>query len=89
MATTKKSYSDLDQQQIFKRSYNEESGTLGVDGFVAGKVGRKVVRSITTTNVANDTEVFTFSENGEHLFTIQVVYADDTLATLVSVERTA
>ena len=89
MGTTKKSYTDLDQEQLFKRSYNSETGTLGIDGFIAGKVGRKITRSITTTNVANDTEVFEFLEDGTLLYRLAVVYTDDTLTTLVSVERLA
>jgi len=86
---TKKNFSDLDQQQIFKRLYNDESGTLGVDGFVVGVVGRKIERTVVTTTVTNDTEVFTFSENGSAVYTIKVIYSDASLETLLSVERTA
>ncbi len=89
MVETKKQYSELDQQQLFKKAYNQEAATLGIDGFVAGMVGRKIERSLTTTTVANDTEVFSFSENGTLLYTLNVVYTDDSLGTLLSVERTA
>ncbi len=89
MAETNKQFSDLDQQQVLKKAYNKETATLGVDGFVAGKVGRKIIRSVITTTVANDTEVFEFQESGLSLYTIQVVYTDASLDTLISVERTA
>lgn len=89
MADTTKQFTELDQQQVLKKSYNKETATLGVDGFIAGKVGRKIVRSVETTTVLNDTEVFAFSEDGQDLYTLKVVYSDASLETLVSVERTA
>ena len=89
MAKTSKGLSERDSRQIDQHIYNEVNASVTVDGFVVGKVGHKVERALGTTNVANDTEVFTFSDGGTVLYVISVVYTDDTLGTLLSVERTA
>ena len=89
MSDATKPFSLYDQQQIFKKAYNP-SGTLAVDGFLAGEVGRKITRALTTTNVANDTEIFTYYEQQSILlFELTVVYTDATRTDLLSVERTA
>ena len=80
---------ERDHQQVQKHVYNEVNASLTVDGFLVGKVGHKVVRSLETTTVPNDTEVFDFYDGAELIYTIKTVYADDTLETLISVERTA
>lgn len=85
MAQTQKPLSDRDGQQTLQASYNDVNDTLGVDGFVVGKVGRKVVRSQPTSVQ----EQFDFSEDGTLLYSILVIYTDSTLGTLVSVERIA
>ena len=38
---TSKTFTEYDQQQVIKKVYNPD-GTLGVNGFLAGKVGHKV-----------------------------------------------
>jgi hypothetical protein len=87
--TTLKPPSDLDATQTEQRSYNDVNSTFGVDGFLTGLVGRKVTLAISTTNVANDTETYTFSENGVQLYVYTVIYTDGTRTTLLSAERTA
>jgi hypothetical protein len=87
--TTLKPASDLDATQTEQRSYNDVNSTFGVDGFLTGLVGRKVTLAISTTNVANDTETYTFSENGVQLYVYTVIYTDGTRTTLLSAERTA
>jgi len=89
MADTSKPKSPLDANQTLQKSYNDESGTLGVDGFVSGKVGHRVARSLTTTNVTDDTEVLTYSDSGTQLLVLHIVYTDGTLNTLLYVERVA
>lgn len=88
MSATQKRFSEFDQNQIFKKSYND-AGTLSVDGFIAGLVGRKVALAISTTTVANDTQTFTFSENGTTLFVIKIIYTDSSYSTMISAERIA
>lgn len=88
MSATQKRFSEFDQNQIFKKSYND-AGTLSVDGFLTGLVGRKVELTISTTTVLNDTQTFQFSENGTTLFVLKVIYTDNTYATMISAERIA
>lgn len=89
MATTTKKMSRKDQEQTLRSAYNDVNSTLAVDGFLVGLVGRKVVQTITTTTLANDTAVFAFSENGVALYTITVIYTDGTQTIMLSAERTA
>lgn len=85
MAQTQKPLSNRDGSQTLQASYNDVNDTLGVDGFVVGKVGRKIVRSTPSAT----TEQYDFSEDSVLLYTILITYTDATLETLVSVERTA
>lgn len=89
MAETRKRLSEYDAPQITQKIYNSESGTISVDGFLAGKVGRKINQALATTAIANDTEVFTFSEDGVTLFVLTMVYTSGTRQLMISAERTA
>ena len=88
MAETKKPLSEYDASQVMQKSYNSEGSTLGVEGFVAGKLGRKIELAISTTTVANDTESWTYSEDGTTLYVLTVIYTDGNRDTMISVERT-
>jgi hypothetical protein len=83
MADTTKELSDRDYQQTLKHSYNDVDGTLSVNGFLVGLVGRKVTRTLTDSV----TEDYEFSENGTVLYTIRLIYTSSTLETLLSAER--
>jgi hypothetical protein len=89
MSETQKPLSNRDYQQTLRASFNDSDKTLSVSGFLTGKVGHKVELSIATTNVANDTEVFSFSDSGTALYTLTIIYTDATRGTLLSAERTA
>jgi hypothetical protein len=89
MSITQKPLSHLDYEQTLQSSYNDVNATLGVDGFLTGRVGRKIELAISTTTIANDTETYSFSENGTALYTLKIIYTDGTRAQMVSVERTA
>ena len=89
MSITKKPPTKLDYEQALQGSYNDVNSTLSVDGFLTGKVGRKIELTISTTTIANDTEIYSFSENGIALYTLTIVYTDGSRAQLSSVERTA
>jgi hypothetical protein len=77
----------LDGAQTLKESYNPDSASLSVDGFLAGVVGRRIDLTITTTTVANDTETYLFSELGVSLHSYQVVYTDGTRTTMLYAVR--
>lgn len=87
MSESTKAPSEYSQQQIVQRSFNTEGHTLGVDGFLAGKVGRKVDLAISTTTIAGDTETYSFSESGTALFAYKVIYTDGSRSLMLSAER--
>lgn len=89
MAKTQKPLSDLDADQTLQSSYNDSDGTISTNGFLVGVVGRRIDLAISTTNVANDTETYAFSENSNALYTLQIVYTDGTRATMLFAVRTA
>jgi hypothetical protein len=63
--------------------------SLITSGFLVGKVGRKIEIARATTNVADDTQVITFIQDGATLYTLEIVYTDATLSELISAERIA
>lgn len=89
MANTKKKATKLDYEQAIQGVYNDENATLSVDGFLTGKVGRKVELTISTTTVLDDTETYNFSEDGVALYELTIIYTDGTRAQMISAERTA
>ena len=88
---TNKIMSDRDFQQTLRYSYNDVDASLNVNGFLAGAVGRKIIQTITTTNVANDTQILDFTENSGTLALYQytVIYSDASQTLMLSAERTA
>ena len=89
MSITTKPKSGLDGNQTLQKAYNDEGATLGVDGFIVGKVGHRVDLAVSTTNVADDTETYTFSDNSTQLYVIRLIYTDGTRELLSSAERIA
>jgi hypothetical protein len=87
MSTTSKRLSERDANQTQQSTYNQETATTSVDGFLAGKVGHKISIATTTTNVANDSETITYSDNGNTLMVIKNIYSDGTRQVLLSAER--
>lgn len=87
MAITRKPPSDLDYSQTLQGAFNDVDATVSTNGFLVGKVGRKIVMTISTTSVANDTETYAFSEDAIALYSLRLIYTDSGRATLVSAER--
>lgn len=85
MSGTTKPFSEFDATQCTKKSYNDVNATLGVDGFIVGQVGRQITRS----DINSTTEDYSFYDNATLLYTIRIVYTDNTQAKLASVTRTA
>jgi hypothetical protein len=86
---SKKQPSILSSDNVMRDVHVTESSSLTINGFVTGKVGRKIELAITTTNVANDTEVYTYKEDGSTVMVLTVVYTNGNRDVLLSVERTA
>lgn len=89
MSSTSKPVSGLDEAQAIRGAYNEVDDSLSVNGFLVAEIGRKVVMSVSTTTIANDTETYVFSENSVSLYTIKIIYTDGSRDTMISAERTA
>lgn len=87
MSITQKPLSHLDYEQTMQSSYNDVNATLSVDGFLTGKVGRKVELAISTTTIVDDTENYSFSENGTALYALKIIYTDGSRALMISAER--
>jgi len=93
MPNTTKPGTKLDYEQAIQGAYNDVNSTLGVDGFLTGKIGRKVelgISSETITGVitgVDNVETYSFSENGTTLYILKIIYTDTTRSQMVSAER--
>lgn len=87
MSNTTKQISKNDQENAIRYSYNDVEGSLTVNGFLVGKVGRKVELVISTTNVSDDTETYTFKEGSTALYSLRVIYTTGARDQLLSAER--
>lgn len=87
MAKTQKQFSERDFQQVIRAIFNDEASTISIDGFIVGKVGRKITRTLSTTTITDDTETFDYLEDGVSLFQLKVIYTDGAREDLLSVER--
>lgn len=89
MANTTKNMSEKDFQQVLRGAFNDVDKTITTNGFLVGKVGHKVTCTISTTNVANDTETYEFLDSGVSLYQLRVIYTDGGKTQLLSAERIA
>lgn len=89
MSSTNKKASPLSSENVLRNSYIEETKVLGVGGFIGSKVGHKITLDIQTTNVANDTELYTYYDGPTQLMQIKVVYTNGARDIMQSVERIA
>lgn len=83
MSSTNKPLSEYDFQHVIRKAHNED-GTLGVNGFIVGQLGRKITRTL----VNSTTEDYSFFDGTTLLYTIRIIYTDSSRADLASVERT-
>lgn len=84
---TSKPSSDVDASQTLQGAFNDVDKTITINSFLVGLVGREITLVIQTTNVANDTELYTFLESGTQLYQFQIIYTDGTRTTLMSATR--
>ncbi len=89
MANTTKQMSEKDFQQVLRGAFNDVDKTVSTNGFLVGKVGHRVTSTISTTNVANDTETYEFFDVSTSLYQIRVIYTDGGRTDLLSAERIA
>lgn len=89
MSNTRKPLSKQDYENIMRQTFNEGDASLTTNGFLVGAIGRKVEIAITTTTIANDTQTVTYSENGNTLYSLKIIYTDGTRTLMLSAERIA
>lgn len=85
-----KRMSQQDADQNIRQSYNPANGTLGIDGFLTGLVGRKINFTTSTTTITGDTLVIDFYENfgANLLYEFTLIFTDGTQTVLLSATRT-
>ncbi len=83
----------LDGTQALAHSFNDVNATVSVDGFLVQKVGNQVAMALATTNVSDDTEIYSFYDNAlvsaNLLYEITIVYTDNTRAQMITATRSA
>lgn len=84
MADTTKPFSEYDDKQIMQKAYNPKDGTLATGGFLAGKLGHKVTRTVVSPTVDD----FAFFDGAVALYTIRVTYDDAAHTNVDQAERT-
>ena len=81
---------DLDANQTLTGAFNQVDNSFTINGFLVGKINNKITLTITTTTIANDTQVFSFyCDLTTLIYTFTLVYTDATYGTLISATRTA
>lgn len=90
MSKIQKKLSRLSVENIFKSSYNDEDSSLTISGFVSSKIGNRITVTIATTNVPDDTEIFSYFENTTTLlYTLTIIYSSSSRDQMLSAQRTA
>lgn len=89
MADTTKPLSKQDGPQTLQYAFNDNTRTLGVSGFISAKVGHRITLTISTTNVANDTETYEYFNDSTSLMQLRIIYTSGTRELMLSVERIA
>lgn len=76
-----------DANQVIQQSGNDVDSSLQVSGFLTSKIGAKITLAISTTDVADDTETYTFFDNETELYQIRLIYTSAAKTQLISAER--
>lgn len=86
---TQKRITQKDSAQTLTNAFNDVDSSISVGTFLTATVGRKVSLAIATTTVANDSEIYAYSENGIALYSLKITYTDGTRSQFISAERIA
>lgn len=88
MSNIDKTTTNLDANQVLKKSFNDSDATLSTSTFLTAKAGNKITLTISTTDIANDTETYSYFDGVNLLYTIKVIYTDGDRTQMISAERT-
>jgi hypothetical protein len=89
MSKTSKGRSEMPGMKVLQTAFNEGDASLTTSGFLNAKVGHRVTLAISTTNVADDTETYSFYDETVLLYQIRLIYTSAARSTLISAERIA
>lgn len=89
MSVSKKRQSKQSAENVLRSSFVDESKSLSINGFVTAKVGHRITLDIQTTNVVNDTELFSYYDGTDLIMQIRVIYTNGAREIILSVERIA
>jgi hypothetical protein len=89
MSDTQKPSYPGNSSNVLSAVFVHDDKSLATSGFLDGLVGRKIVQTIFTTTIANDSMRFNFSENGNPIKEYTLIFTDGSRSVLLSVERTA
>ncbi len=79
--------SDLSHENVLRDVHSQVDNSLITNGYLIGKVGRRIESATSTTTNTNDTQTLTFSEDGVTLYVLRIIYTDATQSTFISAER--
>lgn len=76
-------------EAVLRSSFVDETKTIGVNGFILAKVGHKITLQLQTTNVTDDTELYSYYDGTNLLLQIKIIYTTSSREVISSVERIA
>jgi hypothetical protein len=87
MSNTTKRFSEFDANQTLTGSYNDINATIGVDGFIVGKVGRGFELEAVSPTVDN---LHFYEDLGDTLlYTLEITYDNADHDNVIAAYRTA
>lgn len=73
-----------DKNQVLGYAFNREDGSLSLGSFISAAIGRKVVLQ----NISSKIDDFVFTETGQILYKLRVVYTNSSKTTVEYILRT-
>lgn len=82
---TTKQTSNMSEENVLRQIHNEIDGTISTNGFLVGKVGHKVTRTVISPTVDD----YSFFDVATLLYTIRITYNNASHDEINIAERTA
>lgn len=83
--TTSKETGRIDMENAIRQSFNTEDKSITVNGFLVGKIGHKVVRSVVSATVDD----YSFYDDVTLLYTFRITYNNASHDEIDQAERIA
>lgn len=85
--TTSKQMSNQGFENVLRHAHNEVDASITTNGFLVGKSGHKITMSLATTNIADDSIVYSFYDGATLLYEIKTVHPNAQTLDILSAER--